>query len=344
MDNVDATEPLWPLAGPTGPIGGHWNDADMLEIGNVGLTLLEMKSQLSLWAFMNSPLLTSFDLRKIVLPDMATTRDLLTTSGVLDLNQDPLGYAGRRLSPSALAQRTAPSSMEVAPCDGSGQQEFVINGTDGTIIQASSGLAVTILDCKVQPPGTVGKGTVVVLEPLDRDGGKCNGTNQRWRVNGNGTITSQLSEGICLDVFAHKNPVQAHFCVANPSGAAGPPESEAWRVQYTPDNTTSIIRWGLPQYTECLQGPGANPPSSGGEVWEKQLANGNVGLLLLNRADVGSTPVNVSVNLDQIPGIRKGANVQVTNVWTGAAEGEATGQVSRLVPPHDVVLLRLAAD
>jgi hypothetical protein len=27
MSNMDKTEPLWPLAGPTGPIGGHWNDA-----------------------------------------------------------------------------------------------------------------------------------------------------------------------------------------------------------------------------------------------------------------------------------------------------------------------------
>lgn len=32
LGNLDATEPLWPLSGPTGPIGGHWNDADMLEV------------------------------------------------------------------------------------------------------------------------------------------------------------------------------------------------------------------------------------------------------------------------------------------------------------------------
>ena len=26
MKSIDHTEPLWPLAGPTGPIGAHWND------------------------------------------------------------------------------------------------------------------------------------------------------------------------------------------------------------------------------------------------------------------------------------------------------------------------------
>ena len=32
MANVDTTEPLYALAGPTGPIGGHYNDADLLEV------------------------------------------------------------------------------------------------------------------------------------------------------------------------------------------------------------------------------------------------------------------------------------------------------------------------
>ena len=36
MANVDATEPLYALAGPTGPIGGHYNDADLLEVRGLG--------------------------------------------------------------------------------------------------------------------------------------------------------------------------------------------------------------------------------------------------------------------------------------------------------------------
>ena len=66
MTNVDGTEPLYALAGPTGPIGGHYNDADLLEVGNVGLSDREVKSQIALWAFMSVPLLLSADLRKLL--------------------------------------------------------------------------------------------------------------------------------------------------------------------------------------------------------------------------------------------------------------------------------------
>ena len=64
MQSVDDTEPLWPLAGPSGPIGGHWNDADMIEAGNVGLSAEEARTQVALWAVMNMPMLLSNDLRK----------------------------------------------------------------------------------------------------------------------------------------------------------------------------------------------------------------------------------------------------------------------------------------
>ncbi|MEZ0242367.1 MAG: glycoside hydrolase family 27 protein, partial [Sphingomonas sp.] len=44
---VDQNEPLWPYAGP-----GHWNDPDMLEIGNGGMSDTEYRSHFSLWAMM----------------------------------------------------------------------------------------------------------------------------------------------------------------------------------------------------------------------------------------------------------------------------------------------------
>ena len=98
MTNVDGTEPLYALAGPTGPIGGHYNDADLLEVGNVGLSDCEVRSQIALWAFMNVPLLLSADLRHLMSAEQNATLGLIKSPGMLALNQDPLGYPGRRIS------------------------------------------------------------------------------------------------------------------------------------------------------------------------------------------------------------------------------------------------------
>ncbi len=54
---LDLNEPLWPFAGP-----GHWNDADMLEVGNGGMTPAEYRSHFSLWAMMASPLMAGNDI------------------------------------------------------------------------------------------------------------------------------------------------------------------------------------------------------------------------------------------------------------------------------------------
>ena len=56
-DIVDLNEPLWPFAGP-----GHWNDADMLEVGNGGMTPAEYRSHFSLWAMMAAPLIAGNDI------------------------------------------------------------------------------------------------------------------------------------------------------------------------------------------------------------------------------------------------------------------------------------------
>jgi alpha-galactosidase len=69
---------------------GHWNDPDMLEIGNGGMTDIEYKTHLSLWAVLAAPLLAGNDLR-----DMSqATLDILTNQEVIAVNQDRLGKQG----------------------------------------------------------------------------------------------------------------------------------------------------------------------------------------------------------------------------------------------------------
>ncbi|NWJ09675.1 NAGAB acetylgalactosaminidase, partial [Crypturellus undulatus] len=79
---------LQPAAGP-----GHWNDPDMLIIGNFGLSYEQARSQMALWAVMAAPLLMSTDLRTI----SPSAKEILQNRLMIQINQDPLGIQGRRI-------------------------------------------------------------------------------------------------------------------------------------------------------------------------------------------------------------------------------------------------------
>jgi alpha-galactosidase len=71
---------------------GHWNDPDMLEVGNGKLTLAENRTHFSLWAMLAAPLLAGNDL-----PNMKPEiRDILTNRDVIAVDQDSLGRQGSR--------------------------------------------------------------------------------------------------------------------------------------------------------------------------------------------------------------------------------------------------------
>ena len=88
LDIVDLNADLYSYAGP-----GHWNDPDMLEVGNGGMTNTEYRSHFSLWALMAAPLMAGNDLRSMT-PEI---RDILTNKEVIAVDQDPLGRQGRRV-------------------------------------------------------------------------------------------------------------------------------------------------------------------------------------------------------------------------------------------------------
>jgi alpha-galactosidase len=74
---------------------GHWNDPDMLEIGNGGMSADEYRTQMSLWAILAAPLLAGNDLSKMD----ETTRSILMNKEVIAVDQDSLGQQGFRLAP-----------------------------------------------------------------------------------------------------------------------------------------------------------------------------------------------------------------------------------------------------
>ncbi|KAJ3649622.1 hypothetical protein Zmor_021353 [Zophobas morio] len=81
----DNQEKFASVAGP-----GHWNDPDMLLIGNYGLSYEQSKAQMTIWTILASPLLMSVDLRTIK-PEF---RDILLNPHALNISQDPLGLQG----------------------------------------------------------------------------------------------------------------------------------------------------------------------------------------------------------------------------------------------------------
>ena len=70
---------------------GAWNDPDMLEVGNGGMTDDEYRAHFSLWAVMAAPLIAGNDLRAM----SPSTRDILTNRDVIAVDQDSLGVQGR---------------------------------------------------------------------------------------------------------------------------------------------------------------------------------------------------------------------------------------------------------
>jgi len=80
---------LAPYAAP-----GHWNDPDMLEIGNGRMSPIEYRTHFSLWALLAAPLIAGNDLRDMT----PATREILLNQEVIAINQDKLGKPARRVA------------------------------------------------------------------------------------------------------------------------------------------------------------------------------------------------------------------------------------------------------
>lgn len=72
---------------------GHWNDPDMLEIGNGALSETEYKTHMSLWAMLAAPLLAGNDLRSMNPPILA----ILTNREIIAVDQDKDGKQGKQI-------------------------------------------------------------------------------------------------------------------------------------------------------------------------------------------------------------------------------------------------------
>lgn len=85
MRILDKQKGLRTHAGP-----GHWNDPDMMEVGNSGLSVAESRAHFSMWVMLAAPLIAGNDLRNMTPETVAT----LTNRDVIAVNQDTLGIQG----------------------------------------------------------------------------------------------------------------------------------------------------------------------------------------------------------------------------------------------------------
>jgi alpha-galactosidase len=115
LTNADLSSLHQAVAGP-----GGWNDPDMLEVGNGGMTDAEYRAHFSLWAIMAAPLIAGNDLRSMT----AETRDILTNREVIAVDQDSLGVQGW------LAEQPTPGlQVWVKPLLGGARAVLMLNRT-----------------------------------------------------------------------------------------------------------------------------------------------------------------------------------------------------------------------
>lgn len=85
MKILDMQKDMRQYAGP-----GHWNDPDMLEVGNGGMNASEDRAHFSMWCMLAAPLIAGNDLKNMSPQTLAT----LTNTNAIDINQDALGIQG----------------------------------------------------------------------------------------------------------------------------------------------------------------------------------------------------------------------------------------------------------
>jgi alpha-galactosidase len=82
ISNIEKQAHTAPYAGP-----GHWNDPDMLEIGNGKMTDEEYRTHMSLWALTAAPLIAGNDIRNMT----PAIKEILMNHEVIAIDQDVLG-------------------------------------------------------------------------------------------------------------------------------------------------------------------------------------------------------------------------------------------------------------
>ena len=306
---IDTNNKWYKYAGP-----GGWNDPDMLEIGNGGMTFEEEKIHFGLWCISKSPLLIGCDITNM----SKETFEILTNPEVISINQDPLGIQGRKLETIQPIPKGDISmylknwqKLVVSQCTGREEQKWKIND-NGSISSLNDEFCIDIPDCYNEQ---------IQLQIYNCHVGNnnyCGGSKgQVWNFNSDGTISSELNN-MCIDVFdSHGPSVQTFPCNGE--------NNQKWI--YDPIEKT------IKNENKCLS------PSTGLEsleVWAGILSDNSYAVMLLNKGDKRNEMI---ARWKEI-GLPEGEAI-VRDLWSREDIGIFTDYFSAFVDSHSSYLLKI---
>ena len=247
---IDQNDQWYKYAGP-----GGWNDPDMLEVGNGGMTNIEYRTHFSLWAISKAPLLIGCDLTNMT----DETFEILSNKEVIDINQDKLGEQGHKIKITNLTvneeTKLTENFLELAECNGNIEQKWYIK-EDGSISNNNEDL------CIERITGLKRGDQIFTLKCKDKK-------EQKWIYSKEKkTIISQY-DNKCLDLY-NKHDIYNTLLGTKDCGA-----EDVIKWVYDEKEKTFISNG------KCLSSI-KEPEQT--EVWAGGLSDGNKVVLLLNRA------------------------------------------------------------
>jgi len=299
VSRIDLNDAWWKYAGP-----GAWNDPDMLEVGNGGMTTTEYTSHFSLWALSKSPLLIGCDITNM----SPATLSILTNSEVIAINQDPLGVQGHKV---ASLQGSGPAIATVSNCvSGKDGQQWVFDSPTNAIKNSRLDLCLDVYNCET------GDGTVVEGFPCHPGSGCQSGQNQQWIRKSDGTLAVNLDGGNhCLDIYNFVGPnVELWGC----NGGV----NQKWT--FASDGT-------IQSSGKCLDLADLL------EVWAGPLSQGSYAVVLFNRS---TQQDKITVNWSDL-GIPSSKNFVVRDLWQHKDLGTFQNFFNATVASHGVVMVKM---
>ena len=305
---IDQNDKWYKYAGP-----GGWNDPDMLEVGNGGMTLTEYKTHFGLWCISKAPLLIGCDITNM----SDDIKKILTNKEYIAINQDKLGEQGHKIKrtqivyPPEYDPDVKSSQLELVDCNGKKAQKWYIN-KDGSIKNNNEDLCIDIPNCEKED-STVSTFGCHIGSETHCDASK----NQEWDYTDDKKIQSRMEypDGAkrCLRVQEDTlTIVETHFCN----------ESQTWEYSET-DHTLKSNGKCLASMVEAT------------EVWAGNLSNGEYALLLLNRAGNNQ---KVEISWDEIGFDNK--TLKLRDLWEHKDLGEFNNSFSVFLDSHDSLLLK----
>ena len=257
---IDINNKWFKYAGP-----GGWNDPDMLEVGNGGMTTEEYKVHFGLWSLCKAPLLIGCDITKMT----KETKEILTNPEVIAINQDKLGRQGKKIKhkkidlPDDYNYNLSPTEVEVFDCNGRKEQKWFIN-EDGSIRNNNENLCIEIPNCFERAIQL--KTNICHIE----DKSQCGGSkNQQWIYdNKTKRIHSKLYPNKCVHLYSLDYLyVQSNVCNNEPN--------QIWEY----DNINHTFK----SNGKCLT---VYTNEEATEVWSVQLYDESYAVLLLNKGSL----------------------------------------------------------